>query len=47
MIDWNYYIGVNAYSFILNKRSSIDIDDELDLMIAEMLIQKKKRKIST
>lgn len=35
MIDWNYYIGVNAYSFILNKRSSIDIDDELDYECAK------------
>ncbi len=36
-----------AYAYIMSRVDSIDIDDELDLMIAEMLIQKKKRKIST
>lgn len=35
MIDWNYYIGEKAYSFILDKKSSIDIDDELDYECAK------------
>lgn len=35
MIEWNYYIGPKAYSFILDKRSSIDIDDELDFECAK------------
>lgn len=35
MIEWNYYVGPNAYSFILDKRSSIDIDDELDFECAK------------
>lgn len=35
MIEWNYYIGPKAYSFILDKRSSLDIDDELDYECAK------------
>ena len=35
MIEWNYYIGPRSYSFILDKRSSLDIDDELDYECAK------------
>lgn len=34
MIEWNYFHGVNPYKYKLNKRSSIDIDDGLDLAVA-------------
>lgn len=44
MIEWNYYIGPNAYSFILDKRSSIDIDDELDFECAKAWYNMECRK---
>lgn len=34
MIEWNYFHGPKPYKFILDKRSSVDIDDELDLQNA-------------
>ena len=34
MIEWNYFHGRNPYKFIIDKRSSIDIDDGLDLAVA-------------
>ena len=34
MIQWNYFHGSNPYRFILDKRTSIDIDDGLDLACA-------------
>ncbi len=34
MIDWKYFHGPNPYKFILDKRTSIDIDDGLDLACA-------------
>lgn len=34
MIEWNYFHGPNPYRFILDKRTSIDIDDGLDLACA-------------
>ena len=34
MIEWNYFHGKNPYRFILDKRTSIDIDDGLDLACA-------------
>lgn len=34
MIEWNYFHGVNPYRYIIDKRSSIDIDDGLDLAVA-------------
>ncbi len=34
MIEWNYFHGTNPYRFILDKRTSIDIDDGLDLACA-------------
>lgn len=34
MIEWKYFHGPNPYRFILDKRTSIDIDDGLDLACA-------------
>jgi N-acylneuraminate cytidylyltransferase len=34
MIEWNYFHGPHPYRFILDKRTSIDIDDGLDLACA-------------
>ena len=34
MIEWNYFHGNNPYKYRLDKRSSIDIDDGLDLAVA-------------
>lgn len=34
MIEWKYFHGHNPYRFILDKRTSIDIDDGLDLVCA-------------
>lgn len=35
MIEWKYFHGPNPYRYILDKRTSIDIDDELDLACAK------------
>ena len=45
MIEWNYYIGSKAYSFILDKRSSLDIDDELDYECAKAWYQARKDEV--
>ena len=34
MIEWNYFHGKKPYRFILDKRTSVDIDDGLDLACA-------------
>lgn len=34
MIEWKYFHGPNPYKFILDKRSSLDVDDGLDLACA-------------
>lgn len=34
MIEWHYFHGSNPYRFILDKRSSVDVDDGLDLACA-------------
>ncbi len=34
MIEWKYFHGRNPYRFLLDKRTSIDIDDGLDLACA-------------
>lgn len=34
MIAWKYFHGVNPYRFMLDKRTSVDIDDGLDLACA-------------
>lgn len=35
MIEWNYFHGRNPYRFILDKRTSVDVDDALDLACAQ------------
>ena len=37
MIQWKYFHGPNPYKFILDKISSIDIDDKYDYEIAKCL----------
>ena len=34
MIEWSYFFGSNPYKYYLSKLKSIDIDDQLDLDIA-------------
>jgi len=34
MIEWNYFHGSNPYKYIMDKRTSVDIDDGLDLACA-------------
>ena len=34
MIEWNYFHGIHPFRYILDKRTSIDIDDGLDLACA-------------
>jgi CMP-N,N'-diacetyllegionaminic acid synthase len=35
MIKWKYFHGTNPFKFIINKRSSIDIDDVYDMACAK------------
>lgn len=47
LCDVDYYLkdgdlyGENCYAYIMDKRSSIDIDDNVDFIVAEILIFKK------
>jgi N-acylneuraminate cytidylyltransferase len=34
MIEWKYFHGIKPYRYILDKRTSVDIDDGLDLAVA-------------
>lgn len=34
MIEWSYFHGKNPYKFIVDKRTSVDVDDGLDLAVA-------------
>lgn len=34
MIEWNYFHGTNPYRYVLDKRTSLDVDDGLDLSCA-------------
>ncbi len=45
MIEWKYYIGPKSFSFILDKMSSIDIDDELDYECAKTWYRMKQKEI--
>ena len=36
--DWNVY-GEGSFAYVMSSRSSIDIDDETDMQIAEMLLK--------
>jgi CMP-N,N'-diacetyllegionaminic acid synthase len=42
MIEWNYFHGVNPKKFILDKIKCIDIDDKLDLLVAEVWAKELK-----
>ena len=42
MIEWKYFHGQNPYKFILDKKSSVDIDDELDLACARAYLNLNK-----
>jgi CMP-N,N'-diacetyllegionaminic acid synthase len=35
MIEWKYFHGVKPYKYVMDKRSSVDIDDKLDLECAK------------
>ena len=39
MIEWKYFHGINPYKYILNKMSSVDIDDGLDLACARAYLE--------
>lgn len=39
MISWSYFHGVNPFKFIMGKRSSVDIDDPLDLSCAKAWLE--------
>ena len=43
MIEWSYFHGHNPYKFIVSKRESVDIDDELDLAMARALFEVKDK----
>jgi N-acylneuraminate cytidylyltransferase len=34
MIEWNYFHGKNPYKLFLDKKTSVDVDDHLDLLCA-------------
>lgn len=34
MIEWSYFHGRHPYRFLVDKRTAVDIDDELDLAVA-------------
>ncbi|MFA5524731.1 MAG: hypothetical protein WDA24_10280, partial [Tissierellales bacterium] len=37
-LEHKYFYGKNSYAYIMDKKRSIDIDDELDFKIAEILL---------
>lgn len=39
MIEWRYFHGTNPYRFILDKRTSVDVDDGLDLACANAWLE--------
>ncbi len=38
-----HFIGDETYAFIMPKRSSLDIDDEIDFRLAELLLEEKRK----
>jgi N-acylneuraminate cytidylyltransferase len=42
MIEWNYFHGGNPKKFKLDKVKCIDIDDKLDLLVAEAWLKELK-----
>lgn len=41
MIEWKYFHGKEPYKYVMDKRSSIDIDDELDLLCARAWLESR------
>jgi N-acylneuraminate cytidylyltransferase len=39
MIEWKYTYGRNPYKFIVDAKSAVDIDEPVDLVIAETLLK--------
>ena len=39
MIEWKYFHGIKPYKYIMDKRSSIDIDDPLDMACAKAWLE--------
>lgn len=37
MVEWNYFVGPNPYKYVLPDYNCIDIDNEMDLRIANAL----------
>ncbi|MGD7037416.1 cytidylyltransferase domain-containing protein [Methylotuvimicrobium buryatense] len=35
MIEWQYFHGINPYMYVMDKKSSVDIDDVFDLACAK------------
>lgn len=42
MIEWKYFHGVNPKKFILDKIKCVDIDDKLDLLVAQSWLKELK-----
>ena len=43
-VKWKYTYGRNPYKFMIDKFATVDIDDEVDLKIAETLLEMNKEK---
>lgn len=44
MIEWAYFFGPHPYKFVLDKLTSVDIDDELDLIHAQAWFERNRDK---
>ena len=42
MIEWKYFHGLNPKKFILDKIKCVDIDDKLDLLVAQTWLKELK-----
>jgi len=40
MIEWSYFHGTNPYKYVLSRKASVDIDDDLDLTVARAFLDK-------
>lgn len=47
MIEWKYFHGPNPYRYILDKRTSIDVDDGLDLACARAWLDRENSPLRT
>ncbi|HAA44947.1 MAG: hypothetical protein XD36_2695 [Halomonas sp. 54_146] len=41
MIEWKYFHGTNPFKYVMDKRSSVDIDDPLDMACAKAWLEIK------